>query len=121
MSPDLAADLRTLHEAGLVGRTHSDIGETEPHPYEVALDVMSNGGPIAERGVLRGDPRYLGCAMALLREASGDPTLCTRYDRRTSSWCTEPDIGDLYEIDTEGEALVAAIHALAEDCRHAAR
>jgi hypothetical protein len=137
---DLAADLRTLHEAGRIAspwlpgmlRVHDypaedglDAGRIAfrmAAPAEFAL-AYEPGTTDEELGVpwTQPDPSDActqGGLLALLREATSDPTLHVVYDRRTLAWWTEPQIGDdPPEADTEADALVAAIHALAEEYR----
>ena len=63
------------------------------------------------------DPATLGCLLALVRTAWGDPTLCVVLDTSDGRWCVERRCGDIRVFqygtqgDTEAEALVAALAA----------
>ena len=62
------------------------------------------------------DPATLGCLLALVREAWGDPGASVWHDRRTGRWCWMAD-GCLHSVhrpsdegySSEAEALVAAL------------
>lgn len=56
------------------------------------------------------DPATLGCLLALMREAWGNPTICTDFDGRVWSCITADGITIGYG-ETEAEALVAALEA----------
>jgi hypothetical protein len=127
MSPDLAADLRTLHEAGriaspwLAGMLAGGWRVTERDFSGPALAVLNRRQPDPS------DPATVGCLLALLREAAGDQTACVTYSKwmpRGPGWMViSSGAGGPWGRwgATEADALVAAIHALAEECRHAAR
>ena len=56
------------------------------------------------------DPATLGCLLALVREAWGDPFLCPAADRETGWWLNGYAAVDyLQSYRTEAEALVAAL------------
>ena len=56
------------------------------------------------------DPATLGCLLALVREAGGDPFLCPAADRETGWWLNGYAAVDyLQSYRTEAEALVAAL------------
>lgn len=60
------------------------------------------------------DPATLGCLLALVREAWGDPQLTQFYDEELTSqgsWCVpQPEFG-LFTGDTEADALLLALKA----------
>jgi hypothetical protein len=131
MSPDLAADLRTLHEVRKVA-----VSDNGKESWDFVRTVLDMGGPdYLNRIVAAGSPPMLGCLLALLREASGDPRAFVYplslhpegvqpgehvREWRAQAWANG---NRLFSVPgpTEADALVAAIHALAEECRHAAR
>lgn len=55
------------------------------------------------------DPGTLGHLLALVREAWGDPLICTAVDNTGYGWGMEGCPGTIYS--TEAEALVAALEA----------
>ena len=65
------------------------------------------------------DPATLGCLLALVREALGDPNACVNYDPISPTWYCEAMhelngihyLGVFTEASTEAEALVAALEA----------
>ena len=63
------------------------------------------------------DAATVGCLLALVREAWGDPTLCVVLDTSDGRWCVERRCGDIRVFqhgtqgDTEAEALVAVLEA----------
>ena len=58
------------------------------------------------------DPATLGCLLALVREAWGDPFLCPAADRETGWWLNGYAAVDyLQSYRSEAEALVAALEA----------
>ena len=59
-------------------------------------------------------PSALGCLLALVREALGDPDLYPFLDTVDGPWCIEPPMGPGIEAQTEAEALVAALEAAPE-------
>lgn len=68
------------------------------------------------------DPATLGCLLALVREASGQPTISlvyceAAYPGQACGWALQPADNRLplwgFDYDTEAEALVAALEALA--------
>ena len=65
------------------------------------------------------DPATLGCVLALVREAWGDPLICTAVDNTGAGWWVDgwadkrPD-SDLH--NTEAAALVAALEAAPVGC-----
>jgi hypothetical protein len=59
------------------------------------------------------DPATLGCLLALVREAWGDPWLCVVGEPETS-WrldAVTAAVSDLHSFATEAEALVAALES----------
>jgi hypothetical protein len=58
------------------------------------------------------DPATLGCLLALVREAWGDPFLCAVGDRETG-WRLDgyAIVEDIHSYQSEAEALVAALEA----------
>lgn len=58
------------------------------------------------------DPATLGCLLALVREAWGDPYLCCVGDRETG-WRLDgyAAVEDIHSYRSEAEALVAALEA----------
>lgn len=60
------------------------------------------------------DPATLGCLLALVREASGDPRAYLSPLWTMTGWCCVWHEGDVeYEADTEGEAIAAALIRMA--------
>ncbi|MFM1749791.1 MAG: hypothetical protein RLZZ188_3457, partial [Verrucomicrobiota bacterium] len=62
------------------------------------------------------DPATLGCLLALVREAWGDPSLSVLFDHDGCKWCVGRWEDDGLALrcrpaDTEAEALVAALEA----------
>ena len=58
------------------------------------------------------DPATLGCLLALVREAWGDPFLCPAADRETGWWLNGYAAVDyLQSYRSEAEALVAALES----------
>ena len=58
------------------------------------------------------DPATLGCLLALVREAWGDPFLCPAADRETGWWLNGYAAVDyLQSYRSEAEALVAVLEA----------
>ena len=58
------------------------------------------------------DPATVGCLLALVREAWGDPFLCPAADRETGWWLNGYAAVDyLQSYRSEAEALVAALEA----------
>lgn len=146
---DLGADLRKLHAAGRIRspwlpgmRVHgtapaSPIGTVTGYASRRAggLDVSWDGGTIDREAVasaLTPDtswPATLGCLLALLREAAGDPTAEVSWVRHSDvdlpRWfarCEDPASGACTRwlagpCETEAAAIAAALHALAEECR----
>ena len=61
------------------------------------------------------DAATVGCLLALVREAWGDPSLCVVLDTSDGRWCVERRCGDIRVFqygtqgDTEAEALVAVL------------
>jgi hypothetical protein len=146
MSPDLAADLRTLHEAGKVASpwVWGMAAYAEGYSDIVRIIDIDLGVPVVweYRGVLYDrdngsewspelaphllDPATVGALTALVREAANRPVDVVVYSDlgrwdardRTDPFAALPAMGS---GPTEADAIVAAIHALAEECRHAAR
>ena len=59
------------------------------------------------------DPGTLGCLLALVREASGDPDACVLHDRE--EWDVWADNDYVASGPAEGEALMAALRVLGGD------
>ncbi len=58
------------------------------------------------------DPATLGCLLALVREAWGDPTLHVWYSRQLGLWVVSASGQEIgVQETTEAEALVAALEA----------
>jgi len=57
------------------------------------------------------DPATLGCLLALVREAWGDPELCVVSGGPGNSWGVVVNDDPLLAAATEAEALVAALEA----------
>jgi hypothetical protein len=78
-------------------------GASEDDCYAVWLD----GVPVLPDLT---DPATLGCLLALVREAWGDPFLCPAADRETGWWLDGYAAVDyLQSYRSEAEALVAAL------------
>jgi hypothetical protein len=58
------------------------------------------------------DPATVGCLLALVREAWGDPTLHVWYSRQLGLWIVSVNGQEIgVQEDTEAEVLVAALEA----------
>jgi len=85
-------------------------------------DAYSGGG-IITRGCLKDDslpdledPATLGCLLVLVREAWGDPCICTAVDNTSAGWWVDGWTAACSQVPsdlhpTEAAALVAALEA----------
>ena len=75
-------------------------------------DSVVGWWPVAERLPDLTDAATLGCLLALVREAWGDPFLCPAADRETGWWLNGYAAVDyLQSYRSEAEALVAALES----------
>lgn len=83
-------------------------------PFAAALGQCVPGGGLGTRLPDLQDPATLGCLLALVREAHGDPVLFARSRgaRVRPDWVVSRDSSDVIATGaTEAEALVAALEA----------
>ena len=87
--------------------------------FPSALGQCVPGGGLGTRLPHLTDPAMLGCLLALVREAWGDPSLCVLFDHDGCKWRVGRWEDDGLALrcrcaDTEAEALVAALEAALE-------
>lgn len=129
--------LRALHEQGRIASPWlaGMLARRQTGPcsgsYRYSDLVVREGRVYADGVPDPDDPATLGCLLALVREAYGDPRICTRYvgtlqagTSPDSCWTPGPwEVVStsrhtpwvLAEGDTETEVLVAALEDLASD------
>lgn len=117
----MSIDLETLGKRAVACRRWRWLGGTlriVPAPHEGATGYAIR---VPDHGYLQtqgeypdlSDPATLGCLLALVREAWGDPSVGIFRSALGQEWCVLIQKGGLqgFHAPTEAEALVAALEA----------